>query len=160
MKLSDILKDLQLTPIEERVYLTLLSSGQMSIPEIADHLKESVSNIESSVTSLRSKELVFTNPSIISKHTAMYPLVSLADKAKDSMDTIKAIGDEINAYAEDKVEKVERILKQQKVSIQSITTSAKDEVRVSTAVSTGSFIVKPLILRSKAGKASRIASMA
>jgi hypothetical protein len=35
-----------------------------------------------------------------------------------------------------------------------------DEVRVSTPVSTASCVSKPLILRPKAGKASRMASMA
>jgi len=133
--LSEILDSLQLTANEKQVYLTLLSSGQLSVPEIAELLDIKIVEVEEAVKGLIAKNLAYTNPSIIEKFTGIYPLVSLADKAKESLETIKSIGAEINKFAAEKTEVIDQIVKQQKESILQITTSAKEEVRVATDAS-------------------------
>jgi len=133
--LSEILENLQLSATEQQIYLVLLSSGQLSIPEIAEQLDLKIGDVEEAIKGLQAKNLVYTNPSIIEKFTGIYPLVSLADKAKDALETIKNIGVEINKYAAEKTDAIDQIVRQQKESIQQITATAKEEVRVATDTS-------------------------
>ena len=133
--MSEILENLQLSATEQQIYLVLLSSGQLSIPEIAEQLDLKIGDVEEAIKGLQAKNLVYTNPSIIEKFTGIYPLVSLADKAKDALETIKNIGVEINKYAAEKTDAIDQIVRQQKESIQQITATAKEEVRVATDTS-------------------------
>ena len=134
--LSEIINSLALSNTEEKIYLLLLSSGQRSIAEIAQLIEAKISEVESGINNLISKELVFTNPGIVKKYSAIYPLVSLSEKAKESLTTIQAIGDEINAYSLEKFETLDKIVNEQKENIIKITTEAKDENRVSTETAT------------------------
>ncbi len=133
--MSKILSNLQLSPVEEKVYLLLLSAGQLSIPEIAEQIDSKISEVENSIEALKEKNLIFTNPAIIKKFSAVYPLVSLTEKAKDSLESIQAIGNEINVFAQERSDTLDQIVKQQKENIHQITNSAKDEIRVSTEAS-------------------------
>ena len=130
--MSEILNELQLSPIEEKVYLLLLSAGQLSVHEIAEQVGGTSDEVERSIQSLIGKALIYTNPSIVEKYNAVYPLVSLSDKAKDSIDTIQAIGSEINTYAQERFDTLDEIVKKQKETIHDISNSAKEEIRVAT----------------------------
>jgi len=130
--LSEILNELQLSPIEEKVYLLLLSAGQLSVHEIAEQVGGTTDEVERSIQSLIEKTLIYTNPSIVEKYNAVYPLVSLSEKAKDSIDIIQAIGSEINTYAQERFDTLDEIVKKQKETIHDISSSAKEEIRVAT----------------------------
>ncbi|MHA1532171.1 MAG: helix-turn-helix domain-containing protein [Candidatus Heimdallarchaeota archaeon] len=130
--MSEILNELQLSPIEEKVYLLLLSAGQLSVHEIAEQVGGTTDEVEESIQSLIEKTLIYTNPSIVEKYNAVYPLVSLSEKAKDSIDTIQAIGNEINTYAQKRFDTLDEIVKIQKETIHDISSSAKEEIRVAT----------------------------
>ncbi|NHK30626.1 MAG: hypothetical protein FK730_04700 [Asgard group archaeon] len=140
--LSEILTELQLTPIEEKTYLILLSSGQLSSAEIAKLIDEKVSDVENSIKSLISKDLIFTNPSIVNKFTAIYPMAKLSQKAKTSIDTVQGIGNEINKYANEKSEILDQIIKEQKENLQQIAASSKNQIRVATEKSTTEITVE------------------
>ncbi|MHA1170837.1 MAG: helix-turn-helix domain-containing protein [Candidatus Heimdallarchaeota archaeon] len=130
--MSEILNELQLSPIEEKVYLLLLSAGQLSVHEIAEQVGGTTDEVERSIQSLIEKTLIYTNPSIVEKYNAVYPLVSLSEKAKDSIDIIQAIGSEINTYAQERFDTLDEIVKKQKETIHDISSSAKEEIRVAT----------------------------
>ncbi|MHA1243880.1 MAG: helix-turn-helix domain-containing protein [Candidatus Heimdallarchaeota archaeon] len=130
--MSEIMNNLNLDTDQEKVYLTLLSSGQLSIAEVAKQLGIPIDEVEAAVKVLIDKELVFTNPSIVSKFTAIYPLVDLSGKAKESLDAITALGNEINAYSAEKFEAIDTIVTKQKENIVEITATAKEINRVST----------------------------
>jgi sugar-specific transcriptional regulator TrmB len=134
--LSEIIQELALTPVEEKVYLVLLSSGQLSVAEIAEVIDEKPDDVEQSITSLINKDLVFTNPSIVKKFTAVYPMVKLSEKAKRSTDVIQGIGNEISQYTVEKADVLDQIVKKQKESIQKITADSKTEIRIATEKST------------------------
>ncbi|MBN1328258.1 MAG: hypothetical protein JXA54_02180 [Candidatus Heimdallarchaeota archaeon] len=133
--MSEILKELQLSPTDEKVYLLLLTTGQLAISEIAALADIKVSDVETSIKNLAARELIFINPSIIKKYSATYPLVSLSTKAKGSLDTIKKIGDEVNSYAEEKFTSLDRIVNKQKESLKNISSSTKEIVRKETEAS-------------------------
>jgi len=133
--LSEILKELQLSPTDEKVYLLLLTTGQLAISEIAALAEIKVSDVEASINNLAAKELIFINPSIIKKYSATYPLVSLSTKAKGSLDTIKKIGDEVNALAEERFNSLDKIVTKQKESMKTISTTTKEVVRKETETS-------------------------
>lgn len=140
--MSEILTELKLTPIEEKIYLVLLSSGQLSIAEISELTDEKVSDVENSIKSLIENDLIFTNPAIVKKFSAVYPLVKLSEKAKTSIDTVQGIGNEINKFANEKSEKLDQIAKEQKENIQQITTASKDQVRVATEKSVNEITIE------------------
>ncbi len=130
--MSEILNELQLSPIEEKVYLLLLSAGQLSIHEIAEQVGGTADEVEKSIQSLIGKNLIYTNPSIVEKYNAVYPLVSLSDKAKSSIGIIQALGSEINSYAQERFDNLDEIIKRQKEKIHGISSSAKEEIRIAT----------------------------
>jgi len=130
--LSEIMNNLNLDTDQEKVYLTLLSSGQLSIAEVAKQLSIHIDVVEGAVKVLIEKELVFTNPNIVKKFTAIYPLVDLSGKAKESLDSITTLGNEINAYSQEKFDTIDKIVKKQKEDIIEITSTAKDSNRLST----------------------------
>ena len=132
MNLSEILNELQLSPIEEKVYLLLLSAGQLSVHEIAKQVDSTSEEVDKSLQTLIGKNLIYTNPSIVKKYNAVYPLVSLSDKAKNSIETIQALGNEINSYAQEKFDTLDDIVKTQKETIHDLSNSAKEEIRVAT----------------------------
>jgi len=134
--LSEIINGLTLSNNEERIYLLLLSMGQLSTTEIAQMIDGKVSEVESNINILISKDLVFTNPGIVKKFTAVYPLVSLSEKAKDTLTTVQTLGDEINAYSAEKFETLDRIVNEQKENIINITSEAKEENRLRTETAT------------------------
>ena len=130
--MSEILNELQLSPIEEKVYLLLLSAGQLSVHEIAEQVGGTSDEVEQSIQSLIGKTLIYTNPSIVEKYNAVYPLVSLSDKAKSSIEVIQALGSEINSYAQEKFDALDEIVKKKKETIHDVSSSAKEEIRVAT----------------------------
>ncbi len=130
--MSEILNELQLSPIEEKVYLLLLSAGQLSVHEIAEQTGGTSDEVERAIRSLIGKTLIYTNPSIVEKYNAVYPLVSLSDKAKNSIETIQALGSEINSYAQERFDALDEVVKKQKETIHDISSSAKEEIRVAT----------------------------
>ena len=130
--MSEILNELQLSPVEEKVYLLLLSTGQLSIHEIAKRADASLEEVKQSIKSLIGKNLIYSNPSIVEKYNAIYPLVSLSDKAKSSIETIQTLGNEINIYAQEKFDALDDIVKTQKETIHDLSNSAKEEIRVAT----------------------------
>ena len=130
--MSEILNELQLSPIEEKVYLLLLSAGQLSIHEIAEQVGGTADEVEKSIQSLIGKNLIYTNPSIVEKYNAVYPLVSLSDKAKSSIGIIQALGSEINSYAQERFDNLDEIIKRQKETIHGLSSSAKEEIRIAT----------------------------
>ena len=130
--MSEILNELQLSPIEEKVYLLLLSAGQLSVHEIAEQVGGTADEVERSIQSLIGKNLIYTNPSIVEKYNAVYPLVSLSDKAKSSIGIIQALGSEINSYAQERFDNLDEIIKRQKEKIHGISSSAKEEIRIAT----------------------------
>ncbi|NHJ47489.1 MAG: hypothetical protein FK733_06865 [Asgard group archaeon] len=134
--MSEILKDLQLTPIEEKVYLILLSSGQLSVPEITEMADEKIDDVENSINSLIEKNLIFTNPSILKKFSAIYPMVKLSEKAKNSIDVMQGISNDISKFTTEKSEVLDQIVKQQKESIQQIASGSKSQIRAATEKST------------------------
>ncbi len=134
--MSEIINGLTLSNNEERIYLLLLSMGQLSTTEIAQMIEGKVSEVENNVNSLISKDLVFTNPGIVKKFTAVYPLVSLSDKAKDTLTTVQTLGDEINTFSAEKYETLDRIVNEQKENIIKITSEAKEENRLRTETAT------------------------
>jgi len=135
--LSEILNGLSLNTNEEKVYLFLLSSGQMSSAEIAQHFDLKISDVETNLQSLTTKNLIFLNPGIVKKYSAIYPLVALSAKAKGTLDTIHKMGNEINAYAEQRFDSLDKIVENQKISINNIVTQTKDENRKTVELATG-----------------------
>ncbi|NHJ32578.1 MAG: hypothetical protein FK732_06930, partial [Asgard group archaeon] len=134
--MSEILNELQLSPIEEKVYLLLLSAGQLSIHEIAKQVESTPEEVKGSLQALVGKNLIYTNPSIVKKYNAIYPLVSLSDKAKSSIEIIQALGNDINNYAQEKFDALDDIVKTQKETIHDLSNSAKEEIRIATESST------------------------
>ncbi|NHJ06262.1 MAG: hypothetical protein EAX90_15655 [Candidatus Heimdallarchaeota archaeon] len=135
--MSEIINGLSLNTNEEKVYLFLLSSGQMSSAEIAQHFDLKISDVEASIQNLAAKNLIFLNPGIVKKYSAIYPLVALSDKAKGTLDTIHKMGNEINAFAEQKFDSLDKIVEHQKLSINNIVTQTKDENRKTVELATG-----------------------
>ncbi|HUU77991.1 MAG TPA: helix-turn-helix domain-containing protein [candidate division Zixibacteria bacterium] len=135
--MSEILNGLSLNTNEEKVYLFLLSSGQMSSAEIAQHFDLKISDVETNLQSLTTKNLIFLNPGIVKKYSAIYPLVALSAKAKGTLDTIHKMGNEINAYAEQRFDSLDKIVENQKISINNIVTQTKDENRKTVELATG-----------------------
>ncbi|NHJ84527.1 MAG: hypothetical protein FK734_03645 [Asgard group archaeon] len=134
--MSEILNSLQLSPTEEKVYLYLLATGQLSTHEIAELHKLHLSEVEEAVKGLIAKNLIYANPSIVKKYTAVYPITTLSTKAKDTLDTIQNMVVEINNYAEEKFAVLDQIVKSQKEAIHELTRTVKEEVRLSTESST------------------------
>ncbi len=130
--MSEIINELELSNNEEKIYLLLLSMGQLSTAEIAQMIEGKVSEVENNVNILIGKDLVFPNPGIVKKYSAVYPLVSLSEKAKDSLDIVQSLGEEINTYSAEKFETLDKILNNQKETIIKIATEAKEENRLST----------------------------
>ena len=133
--MSEILNELQLSPLEEKVYLLLLSAGQLSIHEISEQTGGTTDEVERAIQSLIGKTLIYTNPSIVEKYNAVYPLVSLSDKAKSSIEIIQALGSEVNSYAQERFDALDEVVKKQKETIHDISSSAKEEIRVATETS-------------------------
>ncbi|MFW9924314.1 MAG: helix-turn-helix domain-containing protein [Candidatus Thorarchaeota archaeon] len=131
-----MLKEIIPNSSEERVYILLLASGQLSSAEIAKQLKMKTSEVESFIKELITKELVFTNQGIIPKYSAIYPLVSLANKAKNSIDSIQKIGNDINSFALERFDILDKIVTEQKSNLTKIVTQAKEENRVSSETAT------------------------
>ena len=129
IKLSEIINGLNLSTNDERIYLMLLSSGQMSSAELSEILELKITDIENGIKNLAAKNLVYTNPGIVKKYSAVYPLESLSDKAKNTLATIQNMGNEINAFAEERFEQLDKIVDGQKTSINNIVTGTKEENR-------------------------------
>ncbi len=134
--MSEIINGLSLNNNEEKIYLLLLSMGQLSTAEIAQMIEGKITEVENNINTLISKDLVFTNPGIVKKFSAVYPLVSLSEKAKDTLTTIQSLGDEINTYSLEKSEILDKIVNDQKETIIKIATEAKEENRLSTDTAT------------------------
>jgi sugar-specific transcriptional regulator TrmB len=129
---SEIINKLGLSTVEEKVYLHLLATGQLAIPEIAKKIGHSLQEVETALNSLMEKNLIFTNPSIIKKYSAVYPLSSLAEKAHNSLENIQQIGDEINSFSKQKMEVLEQVVRNQKDNMQTIASNVREENRIST----------------------------
>jgi len=126
------MNNLNLDNNQEKVYLTLLASGQLSVAEIAKQLGLKITDVDDAVKVLIERELVFTNPSIVKKFNALYPLADLSGKAKESLDSITTLGNEINTYSQEKFDALDVIVKKQKENIIEITATAKDSNRITT----------------------------
>jgi len=126
------MNNMNLDTDQEKVYLTLLASGQLSVAEVAKQLGIHIEEVNAAIKVLIDKELVYTNPSIVKKFTAIYPLVDLSGKAKESLDSITTLGNEINAYSAEKFETIDAIVKKQKEDIVEITSTAKESNRITT----------------------------
>ena len=130
--MSEILNSMNLNPIEEKIYLTLLSIGQLSISEIVNLTGLKLQEVEKSINNLQNKNLIFINPSILKKYSAIYPLVALAEKTKNSLNLINSLGNQIDLYSVEKAESLDKIVKNQKENLKQITSTSKEEIRLST----------------------------
>ena len=121
--MSEILNELQLSPIEEKVYLLLLSAGQLSVHEIAKQVEGSPEEVENAVKLIQEEigviKIETDKEGIILKADTLGALEALVKEFRDRKVPIKIadIGDVSKANVTDAI-----IVKENNPSLAAIVT--------------------------------------
>lgn len=104
---------LGLTDLEEKVYKTLLVSGQLTIGELRVTAIRDLKELNSTLSSLKSKDLIREIPGLDGRYACLLPLGTLKDQLLQSVDDMSVIERELKQSSVDTVTKLQGELSEQ-----------------------------------------------
>ncbi len=104
---------LGLTDLEEKVYKTLLVSGQLTIGELRVTAIKDLKELNSTLSSLQSKNLIREIPGLDGRYACLLPIGTLKDQLLQSVDDMSVLERELKQSSTDTVTKLKGELDEQ-----------------------------------------------